>query len=171
MWCRCVSWYCAFKKKNRWGRGSATPREPAPWLIPIGIPVRRVPTKEGGIGTSTGQKTRHRCLRPKPRPKTGTNTPSTPLEPPKPSNPDPQPRHAVHRLKKPPTPNKKEPAGSAHSDDQDCDPTPKKRADRPAQCNQNTPHRGGHMTNMPNHPEPMVQSQQSAQSPMPGTGR
>ncbi|KAK5620227.1 hypothetical protein CRENBAI_000244 [Crenichthys baileyi] len=54
--------------------------------------------------------------------------------------------------KKPLIPNKKEPAGSMRSNDQECGPTIEKRADQPAQCNQNTPHKGGHMTNMPNHP-------------------
>ncbi|MEQ2284727.1 hypothetical protein AMECASPLE_024497 [Ameca splendens] len=32
------------------------------------------------------------------------------------------------------------------------------------------PHKAGHMTNMPNHPRTMGQSQQSTQSPMPGIG-
>ncbi|XP_047246486.1 basic proline-rich protein-like [Girardinichthys multiradiatus] len=40
-----------------WG-ANRSPREPAPRLTPIGPPVCQVPTKEGGIGTSAGQKTR-----------------------------------------------------------------------------------------------------------------
>ncbi|KAK5599184.1 hypothetical protein CRENBAI_024735 [Crenichthys baileyi] len=56
-----------------------------------------------------------------------------------------------------------------HSIDQECSPTTEKRADQPAQRNQNTPHKGGYMTNMPKHPRTTGQSQQSAQSPMPGT--
>ncbi|MED6252984.1 hypothetical protein ATANTOWER_020400, partial [Ataeniobius toweri] len=67
----------------------------------------------------------------------------------------------------PPTPSKKEPAGSVRSIDQECGPTTEKRADQQAQCNQSTPHEGGHMTNMPNHPRTTGQSQQSAQSPCP----
>ncbi|MEQ2226967.1 hypothetical protein ILYODFUR_032774, partial [Ilyodon furcidens] len=61
------------------------------------------------------------------------------------------------------------PAGSVRSIDQECGPTTEQRADQPAQRNQNTPHKGGHLTNIPNHPWTMEQSQQSAQSPMPGT--
>ncbi|KAK5624130.1 hypothetical protein CRENBAI_010926 [Crenichthys baileyi] len=49
------------------------------------------------------------------------------------------------------TPDKVEPVRSVRSDHQECGPTPKKRADQSAQCNKNTLHRGGHMTNMPNH--------------------
>ncbi|KAK5616569.1 hypothetical protein CRENBAI_006929 [Crenichthys baileyi] len=49
-------------------------------------------------------------------------------------------------------PNKKEPAGSARSNNQECGLTIEKRADQLAQCNQNIPHKGGHMTNMPIHP-------------------
>ncbi|MED6281914.1 hypothetical protein CHARACLAT_026715 [Characodon lateralis] len=55
--------------------------------------------------------------------------------------------------------------------DQGCSPTTEKRADQPDHRNQNMPHKGGHKTNMPNHPRTTGQSQQSAQYPMPGTKR
>ncbi|MED6269635.1 hypothetical protein CHARACLAT_001584 [Characodon lateralis] len=50
-----------------WG-ANRSPREPAPRLTPIGTPVCRVPTKEGGIGTSAGQKTRDRFQTADPHP-------------------------------------------------------------------------------------------------------
>ncbi|MED6255999.1 hypothetical protein ATANTOWER_018025 [Ataeniobius toweri] len=58
--------------------------------------------------------------------------------------PSSQPEEATNPQQKP--------AGSRCSNDPECGPTTEKRADRPAQCNQNTPHKGGHMTNVPNHP-------------------
>ncbi|MEQ2307700.1 hypothetical protein AMECASPLE_020946 [Ameca splendens] len=45
-----------------WG-AKCSPREPAPRLTPKGTPVRRVPTRDGGIGTSIGP--RHPITRPK----------------------------------------------------------------------------------------------------------
>ncbi|KAK5603581.1 hypothetical protein CRENBAI_004522 [Crenichthys baileyi] len=55
--------------------------------------------------------------------------------------------------------------------DREYGPTTEKRGDQLAQCNQNTPHKGGHMTNMPNPTAPGTtgQSQPSTQSPMAGT--
>ncbi|KAK5600774.1 hypothetical protein CRENBAI_010352 [Crenichthys baileyi] len=64
-------------------------RKPGPWLTPIGIPVRRVPTKDGGKGTSIGRKARDRDQAPRSERKPGTTPPA--------------PNHPVPRLKEPPT--------------------------------------------------------------------
>ncbi|KAK5601475.1 hypothetical protein CRENBAI_025840 [Crenichthys baileyi] len=127
------------------------PRDPTPNPSPDPVPKQgsQVPPKQGGTSTSTKPKARneHSALR----------TPR--MELPKPSNPDPQPRHPVRRAKKPPTPNERN-QPDAHSRHLERGPTPKKRADQPAHRNKNMlrPKR-------PNTSEPMTQNQQSAQSP------
>ncbi|KAK5604706.1 hypothetical protein CRENBAI_012446 [Crenichthys baileyi] len=105
-----------------------SPREAAPRLTPLGSPVSRVPTKDGGIGTSIGQKAgdedqalrTDRKLGPTPQPPSGTTQTLRPRSPA--PTPYPPPEEA------------------------------RKRADEPAWHNQNMPHKGGHMTNMPYHP-------------------
>ncbi|MEQ2316297.1 hypothetical protein AMECASPLE_031176 [Ameca splendens] len=77
-----------------WG-AKRSPREPAPRLNPIGTPVCQVPTKEGGIGTSTGQKL-GTGNRPREPTENWDQRPPTPSpEPPRPSDLDPQPRYPV----------------------------------------------------------------------------
>ncbi|XP_047213226.1 vegetative cell wall protein gp1-like [Girardinichthys multiradiatus] len=58
--------------------------------------------------------------------------------------PSPPPEVATDPQQK--GPSHKRPSG------QECGPTPNKGEDQPAQHNQNTPHKGGHMTSTPSHP-------------------
>ncbi|KAK5605691.1 hypothetical protein CRENBAI_007643 [Crenichthys baileyi] len=138
---------------KNWG-AKCSPREPGSPANPNRHPVLRFPTKERSIGASTGPKARDRQQAARTDQKPGPKLPaSPPRNRPNPLNPDSQPRHPVPRPKKPLTPNEEEPARNTRSEDQECGPTPKKRAAQPAQCNKNTPDKGGHMTNMPSHPQ------------------
>ncbi|KAK5610077.1 hypothetical protein CRENBAI_012530, partial [Crenichthys baileyi] len=124
----------------------------APRLTPVCTPVSQVPTREGGIGTSIGQKARER---------------DQPLRTDrKPGPTPPAPHETIQTLKPRSTALTPSPPPEGATDPQQ---KAEKRADQPAQHNQNMPHKGGHMTNMPNHPQTTGQSQQSAQSTMPGT--
>ncbi|MEQ2275299.1 hypothetical protein XENORESO_001546, partial [Xenotaenia resolanae] len=72
--------------------------------------------------------------------------------------PSPDTQSRARRSHQPPT---------KKSQPEECGSTTEKRADQPALRYQNMPPKGGHKTNMPNHPRTTGQSQQSAQSLMP----
>ncbi|MEQ2314738.1 hypothetical protein AMECASPLE_015221 [Ameca splendens] len=123
---------CAFEKEKQEGKRVCHANPPpnpsmstcnltirAPRLTPIGT-VHRVPTKEGGIGTSTGPKARDRHRVPR-----TDRKPGPPPPPPHEDPTDPQQREAHATTTKTAAPFKKK--------------------------KQNTPHKGGHMTTMPNH--------------------
>ncbi|MED6275209.1 hypothetical protein CHARACLAT_024227 [Characodon lateralis] len=70
-----------------WG-AKCSPRDPAPQLTPIGTSICRVPTKEGGTGTSTGPEARDRHWALRTHLKLGP-TPPAPRNAPNPQTPIP----------------------------------------------------------------------------------
>ncbi|MEQ2293547.1 hypothetical protein AMECASPLE_034674 [Ameca splendens] len=73
-----------------WG-AKCSPRKPASRLTPIGTPVHRVPTREGGIGTSIERKARDRDQAPRTDRKPGPTPPVPPGNHPNPQTPIPSP--------------------------------------------------------------------------------
>ncbi|KAK5610579.1 hypothetical protein CRENBAI_002929 [Crenichthys baileyi] len=129
------------------------PREPALWLTPIGTSVCRVPTKEGGLGSSTGPKARDNHRAPRTNRKPGPTTPASPrpaqtLKPRFPAlTPSPPPEEATNLQRRGAS---RKGAATTKS----AAPLQKKqKTDQPTQRNKNTPHKGGLMTNMPDIPQ------------------